>query len=46
MERRGFGPYTHNLCVASSPEEFARLNRAALCTSPVAAIAKATGSAA
>lgn len=45
MERRGFGPYTHNLCVADSPEEFERLNRAALRCAPIAAIAKA-GSAA
>lgn len=40
MERRGFGPYTHNLCVAASPDEFERLNRAGLRSSPVAAIAR------
>ena len=44
MERRGFGPYTHNLCIADSRDEFERMNRAALRSAPVAAIAKATGS--
>lgn len=45
MERRGFGPYTHNLCIAASPEEFERLNRADLRGAPIAAIVKATGAA-
>lgn len=43
MERRGFGSYTHNLCVADSPEEFERLNRAGLRAAPIAALARAEG---
>jgi hypothetical protein len=45
MERRGFGPYTHNLCVAESHDEFERLNRAGLRSAPIAAIAKAKAAA-
>lgn len=45
MERRGFGPYTHNLIVAASHDEFKRLCRAERPTGPIAAlVAKATDS--